>query len=104
MLLFHEILMIKESYNLICPEHFGPQAVKQNFSRYGVCTGKQGIVRSFMLGYFQQKVIKKIMQTQENSTLCWATFRIKYSFAGKSNPVTFICFLISITEQNFRKK
>ena len=48
--LFPQILMIKQSSNLIGHEHFGLQLVIQNFSRYGVCTRKT----SFILGYFRQ--------------------------------------------------
>ena len=37
------------------------------FSQYRVCIGKQKIVRSYILGYFQRKVMIKFYQTQESS-------------------------------------
>ena len=60
--LLSKILTIKESKNRIGSEHFGLELVKQNFPRYGVCTGKQILVRPFILGYFQQKVMTKLYE------------------------------------------
>ena len=57
-----EILMIKKSCDLIGRDHFGPFLVNQHFPRYEVCRGKQVIVISFILGYFQRKVMTKFYE------------------------------------------
>ena len=60
--------MVKESRNLIGWEHFGPSLANQIFARCGIWRGKQQI-KSFILGYFQQKNNYKILRKLKNSTL-----------------------------------
>ena len=55
-------IKIKESCNLIGWEDFGLKLVKKNFPRKVVYTGKQTTVRSFILSYFQQKVMKEFYE------------------------------------------
>ena len=47
--------MIKQSYNLIRSECFGLSLLKLNFARYGVCTGKERIVKSYILEFASSK-------------------------------------------------
>ena len=44
---------------MIGRKHFGLRLTEQNFPRYEIYTGKQKILRSFVLGYFQQQVTTK---------------------------------------------
>ena len=62
--------MVKEFLNLIGQEHFGLQLMNQNITRYGVCTGKQKIEMSFILGYFQQNVMTKFCEGLVNKGQC----------------------------------
>ena len=74
-------------------EHFVLLLAKQNFVRYGICTEKQRIVRSFISCYFQQsnewqnwwwqKVMLELMKTQENCVNFPPVLSPFYLFFGK---------------------
>ena len=97
MVLMHsfQILVIKESCKLAGRENFVLLLAKQNFVRYGICTEKQRIVRSFISCYFQQsnewqnwwwqKVMLELMKTQENCVNCRPVLSPFYLFFGKQN-------------------
>ena len=54
--------MIKESCNMIGQKHSG--RFKFLFPRYEVCTG---IIKSFILNYFQLKIISNLPKTLKNA-------------------------------------
>ena len=54
--------------------------MKQNFPRYGICTGKQRILRSSISGYFQQKIMTNFY---ENSRF-WVHFESFLAIFGQT--------------------
>ena len=46
--------------------------MRQNFPKYGTSAGKLGNAKTFILGYFQQKVIQKLWKN--NKASFWALF------------------------------
>lgn len=89
-----DILTIKKFCNLTGWEYFWLLLVKQNFPRYWVCTGKQRLAKSFILSYFQQKLMKLFSGTILG--LFPPYFRQKRTFL-KSLLLSFFCVQISIT-------
>ena len=67
--------------------------MKQYFPRYGVCTGKQRIVKSFSLNDFQQKLITKFCKKSAKIYFeiilgLFCPFKSKLEFSGKTSSVT----------------
>ena len=63
------------------------------FTKYGICTGKLENAKSFILGYFQQKVMKK--NYEKTTKLHFGHFLLfsgNTIFSEKSTSVIIFCF------------
>ena len=100
---------MKESCNLNRWEYFGLYLWGRIFPRYGFGHKKQRIVRSFILGYFQQKVMTILYENSIKLFLgiFWILFaysRANKNFSIKSISAIFLFLEFYIAAQNFRKK
>ena len=90
--------MIKQCCNLIRLEYFDLSLFKLNFARYGVCTGKEGIVKSYIL---DSACSKKVITFSDVTSkpyfgkieYLFANFRAVNNLSRNSTSVNYFGFL-----------